>query len=205
MARIRISRVTGSGPRIQGSGKVATESRDIGEIRGVSVSGLGHVVIRSGESESLTITADDNILPLLTSQVADGRLVLGVERNAALYPTQQIVYSLTVRRLEEVEASGAVKVNAEGIAGERLEVRLSGAAQVEISGKVDRQILDVSGAARYRATSLESGTAMVDISGAAAVRIRVSDRLEGKVSGAAGLRYTGDPEVAIKGRRAVKR
>lgn len=202
MAGVRITRVTGIGPRTDGSGRVATASRAVRDFHGVSVSGLGRLVIRQADSESLTITADDNILPYLTSQVTDGRLVLGIARNARLFPTRKMVYSLTVREIDQIEASGAVQVEADGVAGDRLQVRLSGAARVEASGKVERQVLSVSGAGRYRALHLASRVVAVELSGAAAARVRVSERLEGRVSGAATLEYTGDPVVAITGRGA---
>lgn len=202
---IWVTRITGVGPRVEGSGRVATESRAVRGVTGVSVSGLGRLTIGHADSESLTVTADDNILPYLTSRLDGGRLVLGVKRNARLHPHHEILYALAVRDLAGIEASGATQVEAEGIDREELAVRLSGAGRATVAGRVDRQRLRLSGGSRYLATDLASRVTAARLSGSARARVRVSERLEGRVSGAAGLEYAGDPEVTVAGRATVRR
>ena len=60
---------TSSSDRVVGSGTAATESRSVSDFRGVSVSGVGQVILENTGTESLTITAEDNIMPLLESEV----------------------------------------------------------------------------------------------------------------------------------------
>ena len=50
---------------IVGSGKSVTETRRVGEFSSISVNGSASLFVQQGDSPSLTITADDNILPLL--------------------------------------------------------------------------------------------------------------------------------------------
>ena len=58
---------------IHGSGNIVTESRSIGAFHGVSFSGIGRLVIEQTGTPSLTVTAEDNIQPVLVSEVVDGR------------------------------------------------------------------------------------------------------------------------------------
>ena len=46
-------------------------------------------------TDSLTITADDNLLPLLNSEVRDGELKLGVKNLTNIQETKKIRYKLT--------------------------------------------------------------------------------------------------------------
>jgi hypothetical protein len=64
---------------IVGSGVIVTEPREVEDFTGVVLNGVGEVEIRHGNTESLSITADDNILAHLTSEVRNGRLFLGTE------------------------------------------------------------------------------------------------------------------------------
>jgi hypothetical protein len=63
-------------PEVQGSGNVVSETRTVSGFNSVELSGDGKLEIEQTGTESLTVTADDNILKLLKSEVSAGRLVL---------------------------------------------------------------------------------------------------------------------------------
>ncbi len=182
---------------IWGSGHLVTQSRPVSGIDSVLLSGAGELVIEHTGSESLTITAEDNIISELTSEVVGGRLILGVKPGVSISPDRPILYRLTVREIDEVGISGAGRVAASGVQSDRFDVLLSGAGTIMISGSVSHQTLTLSGAGRYEAQSLTSRTAAVTLSGAGHATIRVSRRIEGVISGAGILEYYGDPEVAV--------
>ncbi len=54
---------------INGSGNIITQSIDVSNFDRVSLEGSGDVYIEQGQTESLTIEADDNIQPLLETKV----------------------------------------------------------------------------------------------------------------------------------------
>ena len=103
---------------INGSGNIVTESRSVGAFHGVSFEGLGRLVIDQPGTSSLTITAEDNIQPVLVSEVVDGRLMLRVAGNTNLGRVQEIVFRLTVESVDELWATGAATVEATGILNE---------------------------------------------------------------------------------------
>ncbi|MEG1053687.1 MAG: DUF2807 domain-containing protein, partial [Janthinobacterium sp.] len=53
-----------SGNSIQGSGKLQKQTREVGSFRAVALNVPGTVELRIGNTDSVTIEADDNILPL---------------------------------------------------------------------------------------------------------------------------------------------
>ena len=79
---------------VRGSGKVISETRSVSGFDSVAMSGSGKLVIEQGETESLTITADDNLLPRLPAEVRGGELHLGRTGLVNLAPTQEIVYTV---------------------------------------------------------------------------------------------------------------
>ncbi len=122
---------------VNGSGNLVTESRALGPFHRVSFSGIGHLVLEQTGSSSLTITAEDNIQPLLVSEVVDGWLTLGVAPNTNLGRVQRIEFRLTVPALDELSVSGAASVDATNIDTDRLEVIVNGEMTVTIAGRAD--------------------------------------------------------------------
>jgi len=53
--------------QVEGSGVKASESRDVGEFTGVQVKTSGEVQIQVGETQSVSIETDDNLLQALSS------------------------------------------------------------------------------------------------------------------------------------------
>ncbi|MGB3564336.1 MAG: DUF2807 domain-containing protein [Thermoanaerobaculia bacterium] len=197
--------ITGPGAFVVGSGVTVTETRAVSGINGVAISGVGLLIIEQTGSESLTVTAEENILPLLTVDIVGDLLILGIQANTQINTSQEIVYRLTVRAIDRISASGAARVEATGLNTSFLEATLSGATAATLSGTAQRQTVNASGASRYDAAGLSSRFATVDISGASSAVLRVSDRLEGVVSGVAVLEYYGDPVVTIAGGGSARR
>ncbi len=116
----------------RGSGRMAIEARDVSGFDQVDLSGSGTVLIAVTGTESLKIEAEDNILPLLTSEVRNGRLELGAKQNIS--PTREIVYTITVVSLEAVRVSGSGSVTATDIDADAFNVDISGSGTVITGG-----------------------------------------------------------------------
>lgn len=200
---------------VVGSGNVVSEQRDVGDFNEVDLSGVGHLSITQTGSESLTIEAEDNILPLLTSEVFGRRLTLGSESGAHFSPKQPIRFILTVKDLSAVRISGAGNIeipalgtsalrleitgagnmSINGLAADRLEVLLTGAGSATCAGEVRAQDARISGAGSYHANDLASMTARVTISGTGSAHVLVSEQLDARVSGVGSITYSGHPTV----------
>lgn len=197
--------ITGPGAVVVGTGTTVTETRAVSGISSVSISGVGLLIIEQTGSESLTVTAEENILPLITVDIVGDLLILGIQANTQINTTRGIVYRLTVREIDRITLSGATRVEATDLDTSYLEATLSGASAATLEGTAQRQLLNVSGASHYDAAALSCRNATVDISGASSAVVRVSDRLEGQVTGVAVLEYYGDPVVDVSGGSTVRR
>jgi hypothetical protein len=198
---------------VRGSGEMITETRDVSGFTEVALQGSGTVTVEVTGTESLTIEAEDNLMPLLTSDVDGGRLELGAERGIS--PTQEITYAVTAVSLEGVSISGSGALNAADIAagtfaaeisgsgdvtlrgmdmGE-LVVRIGGSGEIEIDGTADEIDVSISGSGSYFGEDLVSTAGRVDVSGSGDAVVNVTDRLEANVSGSGTIEYLGDPSI----------
>lgn len=197
----------------RGSGNVVTETREVGGFDRIDLAGQGRVEVVLGDSEGLVIEAEDNLMPLLTSDVDDGTLVLGTTQNIA--PTEDIVYAVTVVTLEAVEVSGsgeilAPDVNAGTIAATvsgsgdifmtdmevgDLAASISGSGYIEVTGVATALEVTISGSGDLNAEALSADTATISISGSGNSVVNVSDELSADISGSGSIEYLGDPTV----------
>lgn len=181
-----------------GSGTAKTETRAVSGFTGVTLSGVGTLNITETGTESLKISADDNLLPLLTSTVNNNTLTLGVKPGNSITPTKQIIYTLTVKNLNNITLSGAGTINATNITTNALNVILSGAGKLTISGSAPAQTALVSGVGSYNAKGFTTDTAQMTISGAGSATITVNKELTAIVSGAGSVTYYGSPAQVTK-------
>ncbi len=211
---------------ITGSGHVVTETRDVRDFDTITVSGSGSIVIAQTGEESLTIEADDNILPLLTSEVHNHNLQLGARRGAHFSIRGPIRYRVTVRDLRGLMISGVAKAQLSALTTDELRVTISGAGDLQASaltasavhvtisgsgdislaGQAARQEVHITGSGAYRAADLASERASVNVSGAGKATINARDRIDAHISGVGSIRYTGQPAItrSISGSGSIR-
>jgi hypothetical protein len=136
---------------VNGSGQVKTESREVSGFTRVDLAGTGEVTISQGPAESLTIEADDNVLPVLISEVSDSTLKLGTKPRTTVRAHSPIRYRVTMKDLTGVTLSGSGSVTANGMQLRALRTDISGSGTVNVSGSADRQDIQLSGSGRYEA------------------------------------------------------
>src|SRR5688500_6758670 len=119
-------------PGVEGSGNVITESREVSDFNEIVLGGTGRVVVDVTGTESLTIEAEDNIMPFLETRVSNGRLRL--ETNRSISPTVEIVYPITAETLDGLVISGSGVVEAEGVDSTDVRVDISGSGDVVVAG-----------------------------------------------------------------------
>ena len=92
-------------PVVTGSGRIVAQQRNVGNFNRVELKGSGNAQIRLGAAPSLTVQADDNLLPLLISRVENGTLVLESRGSYRTRTTPR--YTITVPNLDYVATSGS--------------------------------------------------------------------------------------------------
>jgi len=203
-----------------GSGKIVTEERDVSGFDQILLAGPGDLTITQGETESLTITADDNLMDYIQSTVDGSTLMLGVDVDdlsdviTTFNPTR-LEYDLVVKDLSSlnlagsgnasmdaldtgemiltVAGSGNITIN--NLTADRVETNLPGSGNVELSGSAPDQMVTIAGSGNYIASNLESNIAHVFIGGSGNVTVWASDDLDINIAGSGKVDYYGSPTV----------
>lgn len=179
-----------------GSGSAAAESREVSGFREVVLMTSGDVNIEVTGTDSLTIEADDNILPLLTAEVVDGRLELG--SRGSFSTTRPITYTITAADLTGVTVSGSGNVEVSGVSTDVFRVSISGSGNVTPSGSCHDLQVTVSGSGQYNGDDLQATTGTVTVSGSGDADVDVTQVLDVVVSGSGSVRYAGQPTLNQK-------
>jgi hypothetical protein len=178
---------------VRGSGNVITESRDVSGFSEIALFGSGKVRVDVNGTESLIVEAEDNIMPLLKTEVRDGSLELSVESNIS--PTTDVIYTVSAVALDGVTIAGSGDVTVTGVADGSFDVEISGSGRVEPTGTADTLVVEISGSGHYLGEDLEASVGTVRVSGSGEAVVNVADNLDVDVSGSGGVQYIGEPTV----------
>ncbi|MFO0813127.1 MAG: sigma-70 family RNA polymerase sigma factor [Gemmatales bacterium] len=192
---------------ITGSGKLATETRSISGVTGLQLLNAGKITIRQTGREKLTVTADDNLLPLLSTEVVNGTLVLKNTKPVNIQTKNDMTYVVEVKTLSKLTLQGAGTITVQGLKNEKLDLTLQGAGTVTLEGTASNLTIRMPGAGTVQASSLRAENASVSIAGSGSVTVHASDKLSASITGAGSIEYIGDPEVtrSIQGSGTVKK
>lgn len=210
-----------------GSGVSHTEERSVRDFDRVAFTFLGEMTIVQDGSESLTITGDDNIVPRIVTEVADGMLTIRSTPGSVGQPVVPLRYELHVKDLSGITLSGLGSIDAEALRASRLRLVMSGAGSLEIEqlaaeevdstlsglgnvtigGEVTHQEVLVSGAGNFAGEALRSAVADVAVTGLGSAAVNVSERLTAEISGSGSITYVGRPEVeqTVTGLGSIRR
>ncbi len=181
-------------PGVEGSGNVITENRDVSGFNEIVLGGIGRVEVEVTGTESLTIEAEDNIMPVLESRVRNGRLVLDTTRNIA--PNEEIIYTITAATLDGLSISGSGVVEASGVDTTDFRADISGSGDVSVEGTITGLLsVSISGSGEFDGESLTAPVGHIEVSGSGNAVVNVTDSLEVDVSGSGDIEYLGSPSV----------
>lgn len=193
------------GPGIRGSGNVVTETRQVSGFDEIVVEGSGDVTVTVTGTESLQVEAEDNIMPLITTDVVNGRLVLGSD--GTFSTSRGLKYTITAAALTGVTIQGSGNVIASDIDAGSFTVLIEGSGDVRPAGSTDALTVHIEGSGNVDAFDLEATTAVVQIDGSGSASVRAVDALDVEINGSGDVVYDGDPAVdeSINGSGDVRR
>lgn len=205
------------GNTVRGSGVAAQEERAVSDFDEVSMDGIGYLEITKGDANQLIVEADDNILPYLTTEVRNGRLLIGTEPRTNLLPDEPIRFYLTIASegLDQIELNGSgdiyaakltqpeltVEIDGSGdieidnLEADRLTVQLDGSGNINLSGQVTEQEVDINGSGNYSADDLQSEQGSVSIDGSGDAVVWSVGSLEVDIGGSGSVSYYGSPNL----------
>lgn len=205
-----------NGESARGSGNIITGEREVSEFNKVHLKGSGNVFLTLGDKQTLRIKTDDNILPLIETDVSGKKLTIS-HGNHYLRPTVLEVF-ITVNNLMEVAISGsgivrgkdrfmadAFRTEISGSGDMDLEVetgvlesKISGSGSIRLAGKAEDYTVSISGSGEVNAFEVQAKYVSVKISGSGNCRVYATESLDAKISGSGDVYYKGRPRIDTK-------
>ncbi len=217
-----------SSERVQGSGNIRTESRALGHFSGVAMGLPGHMELRIGNIEGVTIETDDNLLPLIETVIEDGTLKIRPSKRKLNIDTRRLRIVVQAKGIDKLALGGSGSIDADPLRGQKVHIDLGGSGSINVKG-IDSDALSVTvggsgdlkvgtGAASKLSVALagsgdvdlgrlQSIDASVNIAGSGEATIAVRDRLNVTIAGSGDVNYYGDPKVSktVVGSGSTKR
>jgi len=190
LAGCNLSSVTHS---VKGSGIIKTEKRSLAPFDSLEVSCHGSIQARTQGQEGLEISGDDNIIPLITTEVKNG--ILYISSSQQYNSRDKLVINVSAPDLKKFVFSGAGEANLSNLKNDRMEISLTGAGSLTASGETKEADITLSGAGSVDAKNLHAVKAKVNSTGVGGVDIYVTGQLDAKTSGIGEINYYGSPKI----------
>lgn len=163
------------GPDVQGSGEIVSEKRELPAFTGININNDADVAVTYGTAQSVEISTDDNILPLITMQVSNG--VLKIDSKESYSTSHGVKVTITVPTLESIEIDGSGDVVVQNAQLENLPVTnfridIDGSGNVQIPSMNAATIsMDIEGSGNVQIPSLEATNVSVEVEGSGDISI----------------------------------
>jgi len=195
----------GGGTR--GDGNKTTEVRPVADFTAVRLEGSIDAAVKVGGDRSVRVTIDQNLQPLVTTEVNGGTLV--IRTREATWDGKGIV-EITVPALRAFTIEGSGDVSIDGGQGDlalaiegsgdlrwsgsaaRLDASIRGSGDLRLSGTAEQARLSVEGSGDVKAGALTARGAEVEVEGSGDVEVTLDGgTLRARVSGSGDVVWHG--------------
>jgi hypothetical protein len=174
-----------------GSGVSASETRALPAFTAIDLTGVNDVTIGVGGQQLVTVRGDDNLVPLVTTEVTDGTLVIA--ESESIDTTSPMSVEVTVPSLDAVRLTGTGVMTVDGHDLEQLTISLAGTGTLRAAGSVSQLDVELLGTGDVELRELVSEVAIVELAGTGDVFVNVTRTLDASLSGIGTIYYSGNP------------
>jgi hypothetical protein len=168
--------------------------RPVGSFSAITVQLAARVTILPGEKEEVSIKADPQFLPQLTSEVRGSTLTLS-HTGPLVLVNQTIDIDVRFKTLKRLEFTGSGTIEAKDVQTDTLTVTQSGSGTLTVSGQADVLNLTLSGSGPFHGYEFATKRAVVDVRGFAKAVVNVANQLDVTLEGPGSVDYRGNPQV----------
>ena len=198
---------------IRGSGHQITENRKPGDFTRIDVSESFKVLVKQDSSNTITVTADDNLLKYIRTNVTGGTLRIYTKKN--MCNSGEIVVKVPVRLLEGLKASDAAEIVSDGklngkdvsihvsdgsritvdLTAAKVKIHSSDASEVHLNGQTSSSEVELSDGSKIYAKDFVTGTSWIRASDGSYGEVNVMNTLNVHGSDGAVIKYHGNPQT----------
>ena len=178
--------------RIRGNGSIKTETRDVAAFEAIIFDGAYDMQIDCQQKQSLAIETDENLLPLVKTEVHDN--TLHIHTKGILFPTHRIRIVVSVPNITEFTSNGSTDGDINNISNSTLDIGIHGSGKLHLNGKSGTVHITTSGSSKIDAASLISENSDIQINGSGNIQVYATNSLGVQINGSGTVKYKGDPK-----------
>lgn len=199
---------------ISSAGFGAEKTRDykFDPISKLRVSGSFDLEIKQGSSQSVTVTAEEEVIERWMELELKGRTLQVGTTSAGLFNScpNNCNFKLVVvlEQISDLDIAGSGNVIAENLKVNKLELDIAGSGDVRLSGTAEDFEVEISGSGEIEAYDFIAKNVSIKASGSADANVHATTTLQTKISGSADINYKGEPakvESKVSGSGTVKK
>ena len=217
-----------AGERVQGSGNIKKVSRELGHFTGVGLSLPAMVELRLGNTESITIETDDNLLPLIEAVIENGTLKVRATKNNLNMQTKTMKIVIQAKTIDSIALGGSGSIDSDALRAGKLEFVLGGSGSIAVKGveaesvrikvggsgnfksaggAVDTISVSIGGSGDVDVGRVKARQASVSVAGSGEATLYAYESLNMTVAGSGDVNYYGDPKLSksVAGSGSAKR
>lgn len=199
-----------------GSGNIITETRNTGSFDAITVGGSFEVEVKMGDTRSVLVEADDNIMEYIQTRVSGNILKINTEDLHSYSNVHMKVY-ITVPELKAISASASAEVLGEGVlrSNDKLVFKASSSSMIKaavdapeivtdasssatitLKGKTRTHKTEASSSSEIKTFDLLSENTTAAASSSASIEVHASVSLNAKASSSGDIEYRGGAAVS---------
>jgi len=202
---------------IRGNGNIVEKEIFISDYNAIRFSG-GATIFYEQQTDAepyLRVEIDENLLPLLMIESANGTLSIRNQHDVNISATKFVVYTNSIG-LKKLDASGAIKMNfknklttdqlninvsgsgnivANQIECDIIKIESSGSSSIMLSGTANELYCFISGSGKVKADTMIADNVYCEIAGSGDFDVYAKTFLKVSISGTGKVRYKGEPKI----------
>jgi hypothetical protein len=205
--------------KVVGKGPLVTQTRSVGNFTGISSEMSGKVNFSIAPNYKVEVTAQQNILDVLNTNVVNGVLHIDFKNSVRVKEHEDLLINITAPYADYFRLSGSGNMNVQGdVAANDLKVTLSGSGDIAIQNaviadKIDVDIsgsgnisiadgsainedIEISGSGNVEMAGVDAQNGVTHTSGSGDVKLALSKNLDVHISGSGSVYYHGNPIIS---------
>ena len=177
------------------SGKLQTQQKNLSGFTIINIQSGFQAQISYGDSYSVSITADNNVINRIDVSQTGNTLTIGLQLTS-IFNIGTLKAQITMPDLQEIHLSGGANANVAGFAMVHdLSVSESGGSTLRVEGQANGLSASCSGGSGLQLSDFKVDTATIIMSGGSTGNVNVNGRLDADLSGGSSLVYAGNPTL----------
>ena len=174
-----------------------TQERGVDAFHSIELRGTATLDLLVGPQQSLVVEANPDTQQRVHTAVRNGMLTVEHTGGGWLWQSSpgQLKLRITMPKLNSLALNGTGRITVNGLDGGATSIVMSGAGEVEASGRVDTLTARLNGAGNADLSRLLATDAEVMVNGAGNLSVNATGQLDAKLNGVGSITYEGTPRV----------